>query len=86
MTAIPFHDRLTCTISGAVEATGIGRTKLYELIKRGRVATAMVGRRRLVAVPSLIALLHPSAPGAVGGCPSGSWPRGDRAAPVATPD
>jgi hypothetical protein len=30
--AIPFVERLTCTIAEACEATGLGRTKLYELI------------------------------------------------------
>lgn len=55
--AIPFGERLTCTIAEACEATGIGRTKLYELIGDGRVETATIGRRRLVKVRSLQRLL-----------------------------
>jgi excisionase family DNA binding protein len=51
--SIPFGERLTCTIAEACEATGIGRTKLYELIGDGRVDTATIGRRRLVKVRSL---------------------------------
>ena len=54
---IPFAQRLTCTIDDACEVTGLGRTKLYELIGAGRVATTTIGRRRLVLVCSLLALL-----------------------------
>ena len=56
--AIPFAQRLTCTISEACEVTGLGRTKLYELIGDGHLATTTVGRRRLVVVRSLMALLE----------------------------
>src|SRR5579864_5119859 len=51
--SIPFLERLTCTIAEACKATGLGRTKLYELIGEGRVDTARIGRRRLVKVRSL---------------------------------
>jgi len=54
---IPFAERLTCTIAEACAATGLGRTKLYELIGNGRVETAIIGRRRLVKVRSLRQLL-----------------------------
>jgi excisionase family DNA binding protein len=56
--SIPFSERLTCTIAEACEATGLGRTKLYELIGDGRVDTATIGRRRLVKVHSLRRLLE----------------------------
>lgn len=55
--AIPFSQRLTCTIAEACEATGLGRTKLYELIGAGCIDTTTVGRRRHVLVSSLIALI-----------------------------
>ena len=55
---VPFVQRLTCTISEACEMTGLGRTKLYELIGDGRLATTTVGRRRLVVVRSLLSLLE----------------------------
>jgi excisionase family DNA binding protein len=58
--AIPFAQRLTCTISEACEVTGLGRTKLYELIGDGHLATTTVGRRRLVVVRSLLSLLEPN--------------------------
>ena len=54
---LPFAERLSCTIDEACEATGLGRTKLYELIGAGQIITTTVGRRRLVMVRSLIALL-----------------------------
>jgi excisionase family DNA binding protein len=55
---VPFPDRLTCTIAEACEATGLGRTKVYELIGEGSIETTRVGRRRLVFVRSLRTLLH----------------------------
>jgi excisionase family DNA binding protein len=56
--AIPFAQRLTCTIAEACEVTGLGRTKLYELIGDGRLTTTTVGRRRLVLVQSLLSLIE----------------------------
>ena len=55
---IPFAQKLTCTINEACEVTGLGRTKLYELIGDGHLATTTVGRRRLVVVRSLLSLLE----------------------------
>ena len=57
---MPFTQRLTCTIDDACEVTGLGRTKLYELIGTGRIVTTTIGRRRLVVVRSLLALLDPN--------------------------
>jgi hypothetical protein len=59
MNTIPFAQRLSCTIDDACQATGIGRTKLYEEMSAGRVQSTNVGKRRLVLVPSLIRLLDP---------------------------
>ncbi len=58
--AVPFAQRLSCTISEACAATGLGRTKLYELIGAGCVDTMLVGRRRLVIVKSLLHLIGPA--------------------------
>jgi excisionase family DNA binding protein len=55
---IPFGERPTCTIAEACEATGLGRSKLYELIGEGRIDTTTIGRRRLVRVPSLLRLVE----------------------------
>ncbi len=54
---IPFSQRLTCTVPEACEVSGLGRTKLYELIGKGRLDTRTIGRRRLVVVSSLTGLL-----------------------------
>lgn len=56
---IPFAERITCTIDEACQATGLGRTKLYELIGSERLRTTTIGRRRLVLVSSLLQLLQP---------------------------
>jgi len=55
---VPFAQKLTCTINEACEVTSLGRTKLYELIGDGHLATTTVGRRRLVVVRSLLSLLE----------------------------
>ena len=57
MSNIPFAQRLACTIDEACQATGIGRTKLYEEISAGRIESVTIGKRRLVLVPSLLRLL-----------------------------
>lgn len=54
---IPFSERLTCSIAEACDATGLGRTTIYELIGQGLIVTTTVGRRRLIVVRSLRALL-----------------------------
>lgn len=61
MECIPFKDRPTCTIDQATEASGIGRTKIYELIGDRQLETLLIGRRRLVKVPSLLKLLQSDA-------------------------
>jgi excisionase family DNA binding protein len=50
---VPFAERLTCSIAEACDVTGLGRTKLYELIGQRAIATTTVGRRRLVIIQSL---------------------------------
>ncbi len=55
--AMPFAERLTCTISDACQATGISRAKMYLLLSSGSVSSTTVGRRRLVHVRSLKTLL-----------------------------
>jgi excisionase family DNA binding protein len=55
---IPFMQRPTCTIKEACKASGMGRTKFYELIKGGELKIISVGRRRLVQVPSLLKFLR----------------------------
>lgn len=47
---------ITVTVNNALELTGLGRTKLYELISQGTIKTVTIGRRRLVVYASLEAL------------------------------
>jgi hypothetical protein len=54
---IPFRERVTCTVPEALRATGLGRTKLYELIGQETVQTLKIGRRRLIIVDSLLSLI-----------------------------
>lgn len=49
---------ITVTIDGAKKATGLGVTKLYELINEGKLQTVKVGRRTLVKVASIRAMLE----------------------------
>lgn len=49
---LPF-DTITVKISVAVQMTGIGRTKMYELIKEGQIEAIKVGTATLVPVDSL---------------------------------
>jgi hypothetical protein len=56
---IRFADRLTCTVAEACSATGLGRTKLYELMGAGLIDSSTIGRRRLVQVQSLLKLVAP---------------------------
>jgi excisionase family DNA binding protein len=58
VSAIPFVERVSCTVSEACTATGIGRSKLYQLIGDGRIQSMLVGRRRLILVRSLLSLIQ----------------------------
>ena len=40
---VPFRERLSCTVEDACAVTGLGRTKLYELIGSGQLATTTIG-------------------------------------------
>lgn len=55
-------DRITCTVNEALEASGLGRTKFYELIEAGRIETIKLDRRRLIRVKSLLQLLGEKCP------------------------
>ncbi|ODP37385.1 helix-turn-helix domain-containing protein [Sphingomonas turrisvirgatae] len=49
---------LTTTVSNTCKATGLGLTKVYELINSGKLETVKVGRRRLVKTDSIRALVN----------------------------
>ncbi len=44
---------ITITVPDALRLSGIGRTKLYELIAEGRLKSTLIGKRRLVVYSSL---------------------------------
>lgn len=52
---------LTITIEGTRRATGLGTTKIYELMNEGRLKTVKVGRRTLVKTDSIRALVDQAA-------------------------
>ena len=54
-------DPITTTIQGARQATGLGTTKIYELINQGKLQTVKVGRRTLVRTDSIRALVGQAA-------------------------
>jgi excisionase family DNA binding protein len=56
MADIPFRDRIYCTINEAAQATGSGRSKIYELIKAARIRTVRIDGRTKVVVASLLEL------------------------------
>jgi len=52
------REPMTTTIHGVCEMTSLGRTKVYQLIREGRLKATAVGRRRLVFTDSIRALLN----------------------------
>jgi|GraSoiStandDraft_50_1057286.scaffolds.fasta_scaffold1406705_2 excisionase family DNA binding protein len=56
MADIPFRERIFCTINEAAQATGSGRSKIYELIKAGRIRTIRIDGRTKILVESLLNL------------------------------
>ena len=54
--ALPI-DPLTVTVPAAMRYSGLGRTKIYELISRREIESVRVGARRLIVFASLKARL-----------------------------
>ena len=51
-------ERLSVRIPTAIQMTGIGRSKLYELIASGDIETAKIGASTLIIVSSLKKLIE----------------------------
>jgi excisionase family DNA binding protein len=51
---------MLCSINEAAEALRLGRTSIYKFIKDGHLKTVKLGRRTLVKVPSIKALIGES--------------------------
>jgi len=54
-------DAITVTVEGAKKALGLGHTKIYEMMERGQLQSIKVGRRRLIRVDSIRALVDQAA-------------------------
>lgn len=60
----PVEQRLTCTITEAAHLLGIGRDAAYRAATAGTLPTLRLGRRLVVPVPKLLAMLGATRPGA----------------------
>jgi excisionase family DNA binding protein len=49
---------ITVTVPVACKLTGLGISKIYELMREGKITSTMVGRRRLLFYESLERLLR----------------------------
>lgn len=55
---------ILCSVGEAASALSVGRTFTYSLIKQGRLETVKLGRRTLVKVESIRALIDSANGGA----------------------
>jgi len=60
MTFAELATRATITVPEAGEVLGIERKTVYEAIRRGQIPALHLGRRVLIPVPQLLALLNGS--------------------------
>ena len=51
-------ERATCSVNDVVTVTGLGRTKVYEMLAKNDLRSIRVGGRRLVIVASLRQLIE----------------------------
>jgi hypothetical protein len=56
-TDVPFEQRICCTIREAEGYSGFGNTKIWKLIRSGRLKSTKVDGARLIHVKSLLTLL-----------------------------
>lgn len=57
MTEMPSNEPVTVTVPDAMKYSGLGRTKLYDLISKGEIKSVRIGTRRLIVFASLKARL-----------------------------
>lgn len=55
--SIPLNERAALSVRQACAYSGIGRTKIYELLAEGKLASRKIGDRRLVLRESIDRLL-----------------------------
>ena len=63
MSVVP-TERLTLSVPAAAEMVGIGRSTLYELVRSGDVRSVRFGKRIVIPVAVIEALLRGDANGA----------------------
>jgi excisionase family DNA binding protein len=51
-------ETVTASVNDTARSLGLGRTKVYELINDGKLATIKIGRRTLVKAESIRALVE----------------------------
>jgi excisionase family DNA binding protein len=54
---LPDNERVAFTVSDACRYSGLGRSKVYELVRKGRLLSRKVDHRRLILRESLDDLL-----------------------------
>jgi excisionase family DNA binding protein len=59
MSPVKERPPITVTVAEARRLSGIGNTKIFELIRDKQLDTVTVGRRRLIRLSSLERLLSP---------------------------
>lgn len=63
--------RVAVSVMEAARLLGIGRTKVYELLKSGELRSRKVGRRTVVSVASIRAFISDAEAEAPAGSPAG---------------
>ncbi|MGJ8586506.1 MAG: helix-turn-helix domain-containing protein [Marinosulfonomonas sp.] len=53
-------EKMLVSIAEAGQMLGLGRSKIYEMINGGQLVTMHIGRRRLVKIDSIKALVEQS--------------------------
>lgn len=54
-------ERLAVSVVEAAKMTGLSRSRLYELMQEGKLQSLSIGRRRLIRISALEALLDEAA-------------------------
>lgn len=55
---------ILCSVNEAAQMLGIGRTKIYDMLSKGDLASMQIGTRRLVKIDSIKALIERATGGA----------------------
>ena len=59
------NNQYLCSVPDAAKMLGIGRTKIYEMLAKGALASMQIGSRRLVKMDSIKALVEGQTGGAI---------------------